>query len=230
MSTKDALKFVILRSIGNFLVLFALFGVGATFGPALYYEASFRLIQFKGVEYEVVETQTSPLGQVVRGDAPGLSDVLNSETKQELRAPDTDFSILIPKIGASARIFPNIDPSREESFLPVLQEGVAHSEGTVFPGLSGNIYLFAHSTDNFWDVGRYNAIFYLIKDLSPGDEIVVFFENVRYNYVVSESKIVDGDDVSAITQAQGGEETLILQTCWPPGTTWKRLLVFAKPK
>ena len=230
MSKKDAVKFVILRSIGNFLVLFALFGVVATFGPALYYELSFRLLQFRGVQFHISEQNTSIRQTAVRSDAPGFSDVLNSSAKQILTPPDTDFSILIPKIGASSRIFPNVDPSNKELFLPILQEGVDHAEGTVFPGMGGNVYLFAHSTDNFWDVGRYNAIFYLLKDLAPGDEVVVFFEGVRHNYVVSGSQIVDAEDVSLLTEAQGGEEQLILQTCWPPGTTWKRLLVFAKPK
>jgi len=28
----------------------------------------------------------------------------------------------------------------------------------------------------------------------------------------------------------GQGERVILQTCWPPGTAWKRLLVFATPK
>ncbi|MBI3282683.1 hypothetical protein HYZ70_01240 [Candidatus Curtissbacteria bacterium] len=32
------------------------------------------------------------------------------------------------------------------------------------------LYLFAHSTDNFWDAGRYNAVFYLIKNLVRGEE------------------------------------------------------------
>src|SRR3989344_1637394 len=230
MTKRDAVKFVIVRSIGNFLVLFALFGVGATFGPALYYEVSFRLLQFRGVQFHVSEQETLVRQAAVRSDAPGFSDVLNSSTKQILTPPDTDFSILIPKIGASSRIFPNIDPSRQESFLPILQEGVAHAEGTVFPGLSGNIYLFAHSTDNFWDVGRYNAIFYLIKDLKEGDEVVVFFQNKRHDYIVTGSKIVNPDEVSYITQAKTGQEQLILQTCWPPGTTFQRLLVFARPK
>lgn len=228
MKTKEAVKFVVLRSIGNFLLFMALLGVGATFGPALYYELSFRALQARGVQFHV--SQDTDTRRIIRSDTPGFSDVLNSQARQVLRPPDTNFSILIPKIGASSRIFPNIDPSREDSFLPVLQAGVAHAEGTVFPGMEGNVYLFAHSTDNFWDVGRYNAIFYLIKDLAPGDEVVVFFENVRHNYIVTGSQIIDEEDVSHITNAQEGEETLILQTCWPPGTTWKRLLVFAKPK
>ncbi len=137
---------------------------------------------------------------------------------------------MIPKLGANAKVFPNVDSSNQNEFLPLLQKGVAHAKGTDFPGMQGNIYLFAHSTDNFWDVGRYNAIFYLLKDLSKGDDVVLFFGNRRYNYKVVESRIVDSSDISYLTKSQEGEETLILQTCWPPGTTWKRLLVFAKRK
>jgi sortase A len=144
---------------------------------------------------------------------------------------DTSFDILIPKLGANAKVFPNIDASDPNQFLPILKEGVAHAKGSVFPGMKGNIYLFAHSTDNFWDVGRYNAVFYLLKDLNPGDDVVIFFQNKRYNYVVTGSKVIDPTDVSYIVDAQNkNEETLILQTCWPPGTTCKRWIVFAKPK
>ena len=234
MQKKEVIKFLIFRSVGNFLILFALYGVIATFGPALYYEASFRISQIRGIKYTVAaESETSPLGELLkkqRNQGGGLASVLTGPKEQILRPIDTEFNILIPKIGANAKVFPNIDPSDENAFLPVLREGVAHSRGTVFPGSAGNIYLFAHSTDNFWDVGRYNAIFYLLKDLSPGDEIVMIYQGTRFNYKVTESRIVDADDVSFITEAQSGEEQLILQTCWPPGTTWKRLLVFAKRK
>lgn len=236
MGFAEVVKFLILRTIGNFLVLFAIFGVIATFGPALYYEISYRIIQARGVTY-TVPSSTTKLGELldketkgVTSGAPSFGEILTGDTNQILIPPDTEFSIVIPKIGASAKVFPNIDSTEESQFLPVLFKGVAHAAGTVFPGIAGNTYLFAHSTDNFWDVGRYNAIFYLLKDLAPGDQIIVFFHSVRYNYVVSESKIVEGSDVSAIMQSQGGPERLVLQTCWPPGTTWKRLLVYAKPK
>lgn len=236
MSRKDALKFIILRSIGNFLVLFAIYGVVATFGPALYFEAQYKLIQIRGIHFTVAKTQeTSPLGEILAEEekqrqTPTFQSVLTGATEQIITPMDTQFGIVIPKIGASAKIYPNVDPSQENDFLPILQKGVAHAQGTVFPGSAGNIYLFAHSTDNFWDVGLYNAIFYLIKDLSKGDEIVIFYQGVRYNYIVDHSEIVDPKDVSRITNAKTGTEELILQTCWPPGTTWKRLLVIAKRK
>ena len=146
------------------------------------------------------------------------------------RPKDSDFSILIAKIGASAKVFPNVDPTSENEFLPILQKGIAHAKGSVFPGMFGNVYLFAHSADNWWNVGRYNAVFYLLQHLELGDEIVVFFGGKRYDYVVSQKIISDPSDISLLTQAQGGEERLVLQTCWPPGTTWKRLYIIATPK
>lgn len=252
MEKSEIIKFLILRTIGNFLVLFAVFGIFATFGPALYYEFSFRIANARGVTYVVAsndqlpnpqpspiatpggEFQPSPRPPSIPEQSSGVDNfaqVLAGPKEQILVPKDTEFSIVIPKIGASAKVYPNVDAFNEKDFLPILAKGVAHAKGTVFPGNIGNIYLFAHSTDNFWDVGRYNAVFYLLKDLSPGDEIVVFFHNKRYDYIVSSTKIVDPSSTSYITQAQKQKtETLILQTCWPPGTTWQRLLVFAKPK
>jgi LPXTG-site transpeptidase (sortase) family protein len=224
MTRSDEIKFLIIRTIGNFLVLFALFGVLATFGPAIYYEIQYRIIQVRNVKF-TVEPNSKKVSQAI-----GFADVLSGSKEQILTPIDPVFSILIPKIGASAKVFPNVDPSDPDAFLPILKKGVAHAGGTVFPGQKGNTYLFAHSTDNFWDVGRYNAAFYLLKDLKIGDDIVVFSQNIRHNYLVTKSSIIDPSEVSYITSAQTGKEQLILQTCWPPGTTWQRLMVFAEPK
>jgi sortase A len=235
MTRREILRFIILRTIGNFLVLFAIFGIIATFGPALYYEVSFRVLEVRGVHFTVSSAQNQqtqiPAAKLQQQTISNFADILAGPKEQILIPPDPSFSIVIPKIGASAKIFANVDPSDPNQFLPILMQGVAHAKGTVFPGMKGNIYLFAHSTDNFWDVGRYNAIFYLLKDLKLGDEIVVFFQNKRYNYVVTSTKIVDPSDISYIVNGKyQNQETLILQTCWPPGTTFQRLLVFAKLK
>jgi sortase A len=235
----DAIRFLILRTIGNFLVLFAVFGILATFGPALYYEISFRIIEARGVQYIVSQNVQLPKFNSnsqsqtakISGGTASFADVLAGPKQQILVPVDTDFSIIIPKIGASAKVFPNVNPSNQDDYLPILMQGVAHAAGSVFPGMKGNIYLFAHSTDNFWDVGRYNAVFYLLKDLKKGDQIVIFYQNKRYNYSVTGSKIVNPDDVSYLVNSQKQDkQQLILQTCWPPGTTWQRLLVFAQPQ
>ena len=234
MTRSEIVKFLILRTIGNFLVLFALFGAASTFGPALYYEVQYRIVQIRGIHFSVghVPQKTNkPSTESVLDKTPiSFADVLSGPKEQILTPIDPLFGILIPKLGANAKVFPNVDPSNPDVFLPILQKGVAHAQGTFFPGQKGNIYLFAHSTDNFWDIGRYNAIFYLLKDLRVGDDIVFFSQNVRHNYTVTKSNIIDPLEVSYITRPQTGKELLILQTCWPPGTTWQRLMVFAEPK
>ena len=228
MKRVDIIRYLILRTVGNFLVLFALFGVGATFGPTLYYEIVFHIQQAQGMQYVVADPPT-----ISHPDNPAQSDQLCSlvhANKDNILIPkDTFFDVLIPKIGANARVFPNVDSTNEDEYLKVLQKGVAHAKGSVFPGIPGTTYLFAHSTDSFIDVGRYNAVFYLLKDLNPGDQVVIFYQNKRYNYTVAQTKITDGNDVSYLTHAHEGPEQLVLQTCWPPGTAWKRLLVIAKP-
>jgi sortase A len=245
MNRKEAVRFVVVRSLGNFLLLLSLYGVGVTFGPALYYELQYRVIEVREVKFQVqslkCKDQTCDgyeryeiprLPLVARNDKknPSFLDVLAGAKEQVLMPIDTDFGILIPKIGANAKVYPNVDPANKAGFLPILQEGIAHARGTVFPGMQGNIYLFAHSTDNWWNAGRYNAVFYLLKDLVPGDEIVVFFERVRYDYVVTDKFVTSDTYVDLLSGKQTGQQRLILQTCWPPGTSWKRLYVLAKPK
>ncbi|MGH7246397.1 MAG: sortase [Candidatus Levyibacteriota bacterium] len=228
MTRNEMIRFLILRSIGNFMVLFALFAVGSIVGPAMYYEVNFRIQLAKGITYTVA----NPFGiyQNNSGVNSGLPSLFLPFGQQQILIPkDTHFAIMIPKIGANARVFPNVDAGNEKEFLPILKKGVAHAKGSSLPGLRGTTYLFAHSTDSLFDVGQYNAIFYLLKDLVPGDQIVVFFENKRYNYAVSDKKIIDPNDVSFLLKGTAPESELVLQTCWPPGTTWKRLMVIAKP-
>ena len=232
-----------LRTLGNFLVLVCLYGVVATFGPVLWHEVRFQVIAARGIHYEVVEktvskpTVSNTANPPSNGgnandvdDGVSFADIMYGEKKQVIVPVDSQFGIVIPKIGANAKVYPNVDPGNPEEFKKVLQTGIAHAKGSVFPGFSGNVYLFAHSTDNWWNVGRYNAVFYLLKDLTKGDEIVVFFEHERFDYVVTQSFVVSPEEVSLLTDAQKGGQQLILQTCWPPGTTWKRLIVVATPK
>ena len=225
MTRKEITRFLLLHSLGNFFVLFGLYGVGMTFGPAIYQEVLFRIDQATGVKYVVASVTQKPTDT---NNASGFGDMFVTDHQRVLFPINTDFSVIIPKIGADAVVVPNVDPSNEDDYLKALKVGIAHAKGSVFPGIVGTTYLFAHSTDNFWDVGRYNAIFYLLKDLSVGDSIVVYFGGKRYDYAVDSSTIVDPNDVSLLVNAQKTQEQLVLQTCWPPGTTYKRLLVVAK--
>lgn len=164
---------------------------------------------------------------------PALKEEVNYQSanildiEKTLNPPNTDFSIVIPKISAVAPIFADTDPYDPTKYLPILKKGVAHAEGTSYPGELGNTYLFAHSTDAFYNVGRYNAVFYLLGKLNEGDEIIVYYKGEEIKYLVDSVKIVEADDVQYLGKLSDGN-TLTLQTCYPPGTTLKRLIVVAK--
>ncbi len=150
------------------------------------------------------------------------------EVPEDWPVPNKKFSIFIPKLETTAEVFANIDPANPEIYQEVLKQGVAHAAGSGLPGSSKPVYLFAHSTNAEWNVVRQNAIFFLLNKLETGDEVHLAFENRPYTYQVFDKKIVEADDISYLTDYNPGREELVLQTCWPPGTILKRLIVFGK--
>lgn len=154
---------------------------------------------------------------------PTFKDIMENQIDFE------DFYIYVPKIDASARVYPNVSAIDKETYLPILQKGVAHLKGSNFPNQGESIFLFAHSTNSPFNAIRYNAVFMLLNELSKDDQIIIFFNGKKHIYNVFDKKIVNPDNIEYLNWTNN-KETLILQTCWPPGTTWKRLLVFANPE
>lgn len=138
------------------------------------------------------------------------------------------FRIQIPKLAVDEQVKANVNPNDAKEYTLALEEGVAHAKGSAFPGENKLVYIFGHSTDGSWNVEAYNAVFYQIKELVVGDEIVLQWGEQRFSYKVKEQKILKGSDVDYINGLQD-ENLLLLQTCWPPGTTWQRLFVVAEP-
>ena len=188
------------KAFGNILILLALVGLSFIFLPPVRQEAKYQF------------------GQLLKIAPP-----------QDLKPVDSNFGIVIPKIGANAKVIANVDAGNQNEYEKILQKGVAHTLGTSLPGGTDDIYLFAHSTNFSFDILQFNAVFYLLHNLENGDEISLYYLGRRYNYYVYDKKIVDANDVEYITKKYN-QPNLTLQTCWPPGTILKRLLVFAKPK
>ena len=116
------MRFLIFRTVGNFLILLTIFGFFATFGPAAYYEFTFRLNQIQGVRFTVAEAPIvqqpqSELGKLIEkykyepqsltvDEESKLVSILEKSEKEKILIPKSvDFSIVIPKIGASAKVF-----------------------------------------------------------------------------------------------------------------------------
>lgn len=196
-----------LAFLGNWLVVLSLAGVMFFYAPLWRAEVGYRA------------QKSLPKS--------GFGDLLRKGVVHSVEAaPDPYFSLVIPKINARAKIVPNVDASSGRDYTAALREGVAHAKGTVFPGMKGTIYLFAHSTDAPWNIVRHNAVFYLLRELEAGDRVIVFFQGIRYDYLVTEAKVVPSTETGFFSQKE--EELLVLQTCHPPGTTREALLVLAR--
>ena len=149
-------------------------------------------------------------------------------TETALIPPNTDFALTIDKIGAVSAIVQDVDPLNSRIYQAALTKGIAHAKGTTVPGQGGNIFLFAHSSADLLTAERYNSVFYLMHHLEAGDVIKVWYQGVEHDYVVTEQKLVAPSDIQYLTK-KTSEEQLTLMTCWPPGTSFKRLIVIAKP-
>jgi len=150
---------------------------------------------------------------------------------QELAPPlDRRFQLVIPKLEINSPIIANVDPNDPDEYQLALKEGIAHAQGSGFPGetkRNRTIYLFAHSASGLANVNRYNAIFYQLKNLEANDQIFIWFWGQKFVYQVQQKLKLDPQDTSYF-QAQTQKDQLILQTCWPPGTTLKQLIIIAK--
>ena len=215
-------RILLIRTIGNFLILGSFVGLIFTFWPIMSAFAKHNVDNLRGKRYEaapIATSSTQSFGSLLGKEDPNLKILIPK---------DPNFSIIVEKIGADAPIIPNIDATNKAIYTDALKRGVAHALGSSFPGQPGVTYLFAHSTDTIFNVPRFNAIFYLLNDMVAGDKIVIFFDNKRFDYIVQETKITEPEDVSYFTM-KTADQILVMQTCYPPGTTWKRFLVIAKP-
>ena len=230
-------RIFLFRFCGNFLILSSALLIGKTFSAPVVSEVRYfaDTSLFQKRYYVIDKTPQKNTGELIpipKNDTvpkSQLASLFNIQQLEPLVPVDSDFSIVIPKIAANARVLSNVDVTNENEYLEKLKLGVAHAAGTHLPGQNGHIFLFAHSTDYVWNVGTYNAVFYLLYKLEEGDEIDIFYQGRRHVYEVTGKKVVNPTDVEYLTR-QTPTETLTLQTCWPPGTTLQRILVFARPK
>lgn len=112
-----------------------------------------------------------------------------------------------------------------------LKSGVAHYPGTALPGQIGTAYISGHSSNYVWAGGNYNQVFNHLDNLadSVSFKVTVVQKNGRdaiLRYIVTGRK-----EYSPTDQAQfqnSGKSVIALSTCWPVGSTARRLVVFGQ--
>ncbi|MCL4366044.1 sortase [Patescibacteria group bacterium] len=220
------------RFLGYFVFFTGLTSFVFMLGPLVQAEGAYRMDRILGVKRTVPKIIASADQPKVKPQDPqsgtesgSFGDVNASENS--IIPVSTEFGIVIEKINANARIVTNVNPANEREYTQALTQGVAEALGSTPPGQPGNLYLFSHSTDAPWNIIRFNAIFYLLRELAPGDRVIIFYQNKRYDYIVFDKTIVNSTDVSYLTHKYDSP-VLTLQTCDPPGTLLNRLIIRAK--
>ncbi len=236
MATKRFKKLFLLRFIAYFCTLFGLIFIILELGPVINAEYKYRIDSLLGVKHTLGPQIVSSSGTVTPqphsssnpDDSQATQSLGQGSSSEQLITPvSTEYGIVIEKIDANARIIPQVDPANSKEYIEALSKGVAEAKGSTPPGQPGNTFLFSHSTDAPWNIARYNAIFYLLRELDKGDKVIVFYQGRRYDYIVFDKTIAKADDVSFLANRYD-KPVLTLQTCDPPGTVLNRLIVRAK--
>jgi sortase A len=143
--------------------------------------------------------------------------------------------LFIPSVHIDTKVVPvgwNMIPAPGggvKSEWQVADYAVGHHEGSANPGQVGNVVLSGH-------VDYKGQVFKDLKDVDPGDEVIVYTEKGQYIYVVTDLKIVQEEGVSDKQRRENAKYmnptpdlTLTMITCYPYGIDTHRLIVIAKP-
>jgi LPXTG-site transpeptidase (sortase) family protein len=194
----------------------------------LTFGAAFFLLNIKFVEKNV-QYLVAP-GTIRTRDT--LGDAIRllplAENVKEKPLPDT-ATLVIDSIGVRAPIVFNV-PNDNDRIYDELENGVVHYVDTAKPGLPGVSVILGHSSAYPWYKGDYGAVFALLSKLNPGDRFYVqYSDNRTFVYEMRDSVIFNpfenDERLNALEQAPGS--TMLLISCYPVGTNYKRIAIQA---
>jgi sortase A len=215
----------VLRTLANTLIILGLIFSFIAFWPFVSAELKYWWDQWRGQEYSV---------DAAENKSSGFAALLREPPPIKITPKNTDFGIVVEKVDVNAPILSDVDSTNYSAYIAALSKGVAHAAHTAKPGEptkegNQNVFLFAHSAINPIEARRYNSIFYLLRKVEPGDRVIVFYKKKRFDYIVKDKRVVEATDVKYLTEPSS-TPLLTLQTCDPPGSSLRRLIVTAEPE
>ncbi len=209
------------------LIVLILLTITALYWQTIVNEINYRLIQ-KNKPAPAVETST-PNGLFAGNQTSYQAQDSHLSADQPIIPQDN--RLVISKIGVNAPIV-DIPTYNDADVLKSIQQGAGRYADTGIPGQPGNVVLTGHSSYWWWDPGKYKFIFQHLEDLQVGDIITIYYNQVKYDYKVSNKQVVkpSGPHVDAIFDQAAYQDNPILRilTCTPVGTALNRLVVTAE--
>ncbi|MFH1366499.1 MAG: sortase [Patescibacteria group bacterium] len=143
-------------------------------------------------------------------------------------SPATLKKILIPGIGTDADIIlapADLSGSKNDWVESQLDYGIVQYPNGIEDLKKQNLVFFGHSS-SIHPNAKYALVWVKLDKLKIGDEIVLINDKEeRINYKVTEEPKTIRADETEIVKVDKGEGLITLVTCWPPGTTQKRMIV-----
>lgn len=155
-------------------------------------------------------------GGIIGGNT-ALADVGEYSTREN--------GIEIPALGISAPMTVNQDLNNNGVY-DALNNGVVYYPGSALPGQLGQTTILGHSAPPGWPKIKYEWVFSGLQDLSKGDQIIVYYNNRKLTYTVTDIIFLDrGETVPILTN---NKSSVILISCWPPGKNIRRIGIVAQ--
>lgn len=223
------LKFFLQIFFIIFIISFLIFN-GAAFFDLVNYKIS-KLTE--AIRQELIRTPSFLANLPSKSEIlPSISDIISGGIHvvnlPAIPIEAENANILeIPQFNIKAPIL-EVETPDPDTIYKKLKQGVVLYPSSDIPG-KGYSIIIGHSSQYPWDSGRYKSVFSLLNQLEQGDKIYVFWNQKPLVFEVKDKKIFlpwpKGTESTETIFSPSDEITLILQSCWPVGTAFKRVAV-----
>jgi LPXTG-site transpeptidase (sortase) family protein len=166
---------------------------------------------------ERIQKEVVVLDQTTVSQQPKVLGVSYNDTAvKQLQTTKTVNKIVIPKMGVDAEIL-------EGKNDDMLWKGIWRMPIGSTPNQDGNTIITAH---RYLHKPPSPKTFYLIDKMEIGDVITLYWEGIKYEYAVVETKIIEPTEVEILHNTS--DDRLTIFSCTPLFTSQQRLVVIAK--
>lgn len=193
----------------NFNALYLRWVVFETNGKIVYDEPAPQYVPFPSNQAGSTSTSYEPL--------PSSEPIIGSPDYNT--NPNT---IIISRINVRAPLIMASGTTQKE-LNDSLNQGVIIYPGSALPGQNGELVLSGHSSIFPWVKTQYGQVFTLLDKLQAGDTVSIIYNHRQYDYQITKQEILNPNQVKI---SEINQPALKLTTCWPIGTSAKRLVVY----
>lgn len=177
-------------------------------------------LQYNRMIFAPIAAYVSP------GEAPA-GEIEAVDPTVTLTKVSSENKLIIPKLNVDVPL--NFGVS-VDGVMAAMNHGVVHyriNGASAYPGEIGNFVVMGHSAGDIYSSNQYKFIFSGLERLEEGDIMYVHYNSVRYTYRMVGREVIWPTEVSKLV-IETNKPMMTLVTCWPLGTSQKRLLISAE--